>query len=156
MSDNANVLHPTNEAMLTIVYAIATHYGIDIADYWAWCKSVVPDTYGLADIVNADKVHPKTPDGYAGMASVIDALMPLGGTSKPATLPAYLYDNGDYENTPTRTVATDNDSRIGTWSDTGTRSESSEAGATITFSAACQSYGFTGRTLQPIQRLRSA
>jgi len=136
---DANVLHPANETTLGDVKALAAYYGIPYVDFWDWCKSVVPGTYHLNE-VTADGAHPSAV-GYAQIAELMKPFLPVNGGTQPLPLPARLYDNGDYENTPTRTLGTGYDSRTGVWSDTGTRTESSEVGATITFSATCQSYG---------------
>lgn len=139
-SDNAVVDTPTNQTALEEIKALADHYGIAYVDYWQWCRDVVPDTYDLTDLT-ADTVHP-TDLGYNQMATLLEAYLPTSGSQKPATLPARLYDNGDYENTPTRTLGTNYDSRTGTgWSDSGTATLSATAGDTITYSATCQSIG---------------
>lgn len=139
-SDNDVVNTPKNQAVIEQVEALAAHYGIPVVDYWGWCQSVVNGgTYTLVQLT-ADKVHP-TLLGYQNMALLLQAALPLGGASKPAILPARLYDNGDYENTPTRKNGNANDGTTGTWTTTGTRIESSSTGATVTFSATCQSFG---------------
>lgn len=139
MSNNAIVDTPTNKTVIEAVEALAAHYGIPVVDYWGWCQSVVPGTFNLTDLT-ADTVHP-TSLGYTNMAALLESLLPNGGGAKPGTLPARLYDNGDYENTPTRTLGNANDGTTGTWATTGTRIESSTAGSTVTFSATCQSFG---------------
>lgn len=139
-SDNGVVETPYNETELDNVKALADHYGIAYADYWQWCIDNVPETYDLVDLT-ADKIHP-TATGAAGMAAQVLPFLPAGGTQKPGTLPARLYDNGDYENDPVRTNGTDYDSRTGSgWVDDGTSTSSSTEGDTITFSATCQSFG---------------
>lgn len=140
VDDDANVDTPSNQTILEDIKALAEWYGIAYVDYWQWCRSVVPDTYTLAQLA-PDSVHPSSEIGYPNMALLLQAYLPTGGTPKPAPLPARLYDNGDFENTPTVFLGNQYDSRTGTWSDAGTRTQSSEAGATITFSATCQSLG---------------
>lgn len=137
--DNGQVNTPYNATVLADMEALADHYGVAWIDYWAWCRSVVPDTYDLTDLT-ADTVHP-TAIGYAAMAALLEVELPTGGSAKPATLPARLYDSADYENTPVRVNGTANDGTTGTWSTTGTRIESSTAGSTVTFAATCQSFG---------------
>lgn len=138
-SDNAIVDTPKNQDVIEEIEALAAHYGIPIIDYWGWCQANVPAPYDLIDLT-ADTVHP-TVIGYAEMAELLEAELPTGGGAKPVTLPARLYDNGDYENTPTRVNGSASDGTTGTWSTTGTRIESSTAGSTVTFAATCQSFG---------------
>ena len=75
------------------------------------------------------------------MAALIEVFLPEGGQSLPSSLPARLYDNGDYENTPVRITGDQFDSRSGTWTDTDTRIESTTEGSIVTYEATCQSYG---------------
>lgn len=138
---DANVDHPTNEAALNNVIALAAYYGIPLVDYWGQVKDLVNNQgHHLNEYVSGDAVHPST-TGYALMASLLEALLPTGGTAQPSPLPARLYDNGDYENAPTVKLGTAYDSRSGTWADNGTEVSSSEVGAIITYSATCQSFG---------------
>ncbi|MBK7179770.1 MAG: hypothetical protein IPH82_21760 [Chloroflexi bacterium] len=139
-SNNAVVNTPTNQTIIEEIETLAAHYGIPIVDYWGWCQTNVPSPYNLNQITT-DTVHPSTAVGYPAMAALLEVYLPTGGASKPATLPARLYDNGDYENTPTRTLGNANAGTTGTWSTTGTRIESSTAGSTVTFAATCQSFG---------------
>lgn len=138
-SDDGIVTTPTNETALGNVIALAAHYGIPLVDYWGWCKSVVPGTYHLNELTD-DATHPNAL-GYANMAALLEAYLPNGGQQEPSPLPDRLYDDGGYERTPTQIYGTDYDSRTGSWTDTGTRTESSTVGDTITFSATCQSIG---------------
>jgi len=134
-----NVNHPGNETQLALYEAFAAYYGIPWVDYWGWCKTVVnAGTYHLNQLTD-DTVHPNAL-GYSNMAILLENYLPTGGASCPS-LPARLYDDGSYENTPTRTVGTGYDSKTGTWSESGTQIASTEAGATVTFSATCKSYG---------------
>jgi len=140
-SNNAIVDTPTNLAVIEWMHDIAMHYGIPVAPYWEWCKSVIPDPYDLTDLT-ADTVHPTNAIGYPAMADVVLDYLPNGGVTRPNPLPARLYaDTENYERTPTRLNGTGYTSRTGTWTDTGTRTQSSEAGATITFTTTCQSVG---------------
>lgn len=137
---NANVHLPANLAAINNVIALAAYYGITLIDYWQWCRDVVDaGTYTLVQLT-ADSVHPTTL-GYNNMALLLEIYLPTGGTSKPITLPTRLYDNGGYENAPTVKLGTSYDSKSGVWSEIGTRIESSEVGAIVTYSATCTSYG---------------
>jgi hypothetical protein len=141
IDDDDNVDNPINGAVMNDYVTLANHYGVSVVRYWDWCIEVVDaGTYHLNELT-ADTVHP-TELGYTNMAELLEAHLPNGGGQKPDTLPSRLYDSEDYENTPTRTLGTDYDSKTGSWTETGTQASSSEADATITFSATCQSYGF--------------
>ena len=68
--------------------------------------------------------------------------LPDGGQTAPVSMPIYLYDtNGEYQSTPLIKYGTDYDSRTGVWNDTGTRTESNQVGATITYSGTFKSIG---------------
>jgi len=137
---DANVLHPTNEAQIATVNAIADHYGIVVAAYWEWCKSVVPGTYHLNQLTS-DTVHPSS-TGYTGMAALVEAYLPDGGTAMPSPLPARLYDCADFEHDPVVRVGTDYDARSGAgWSDDGTAVTNSTPGDTITWTFTGRSFG---------------
>jgi hypothetical protein len=141
ISIDSNVNHPTNEAALNNVSALASYYGIPLVDYWGQLKALVGGgTYHLNEVVSVDTVHPSTL-GYSIMATLLEAYLPTGGTVQPSPLPARLYDNGDYENTPTVKLGTAYDNRSGTWADNGTEVSSSTVGSIITYSATCQSFG---------------
>jgi hypothetical protein len=138
--DNAVVTTPLNAVDLGKTAAILAHYGVSHADWWSWAKSVVPDTYDLDEIIS-DGVHP-TDIGYAWIDETVDGYLATGLSVPPVTLPERVHaESEDYENESTIKLGTAYDSKTGTWTETGTRVESSEAGATITYSATCQSYG---------------
>lgn len=140
-SDNEVVNAPKNQVVIEEVEALAAHYGIPVVDYWGWCKQVVNGgTYDLVDLT-ADKVHP-TQLGHDNLALLLQTLLPSGGARKPSALPVRLYADSElYENEPTRKNGTANDGTTGSWTTTGTRIESNSEGATVTFSATCQSFG---------------
>lgn len=138
---DANVDHPTNEAAIGNVEALAAQYGIPVIGYWNWCKTVVGATTYHLNELTADAVHPSTSVGYPNMALLLEETLPEGGAQAPNPLPARIYDNGDYENTPVRINGSDETSRTGTWSENGTSISSSTADSTITYTATCQSYG---------------
>jgi hypothetical protein len=137
--DNAIVTTPINTAAMSVVNATAAHYGIPIIRWWEWAKSFVPEIYDLDEIIS-DGVHP-TILGYSYISSQTELYLAQGFNISPTTLPDRLYDCEDYENESIIKVGTDYDSKTGTWSEIGTVVESSEADATITYSATCQSFG---------------
>lgn len=124
--------------------ALAAHYGVHLVDY----RQEVINRIALGEhlsVYMADAVH-QTDVGYALAASMEDAEIAshdLFSSEDHSVLPARVYDlDGYYENTvPQRKSGTDNDGTTGTWTTTGTRIESSEAGATVTFLTTCRSFG---------------
>lgn len=90
-----------------------------------------------------DTVHPTTLGNMEATKLLQDILTPtfLIQRQSPSTLPARLYDNGDYENSATIKNGTGYDSLTGSWTTSGTQISSSNPGATVTFSATCQSIG---------------
>lgn len=137
---NANVNSPTDVDNETATAALASHYNIPLLDYWSTIKTRVNDEgHNLSEYMN-DTIHPNQTGHNEAYALLKPYLLSTDGSS-PSTLPDRLYDNGDFENTPVVTLGTSYDSRTGTWSDTGTRTQSSTVGDTITFSATCQSFG---------------
>lgn len=125
--------------------ALATYYDIPLIDYR---QAVIDLVAGGALLTTylADTIHP-TAAGHALCASLVEAYLQAnpGFTITSAnhyTLPARQYDNGDYEASPTRLYGTAYTSRTGAgWTDTGTRTENSTEGDTITFTATCKSFG---------------
>ena len=136
---------PNNAAALTNIIGLCAYYGIRCIDYWGEIKrAVAAGEHTLSEYVTTvDPVHPTT-FGHsvaAGMIQPFLASLIYGARQYTGSLPARLYDNGDYENTPVTKTGADYDSKTGTWTTTGTVVSSTEAGATITFSATCQSFG---------------
>lgn len=120
--------------------ALAAHYGVHIVDYR---QAVIDLVAGGASLTTylADTIHP-TVVGQQLCATMIEAMIvPLLDGEDHSSLPARLYDNGEYEQPPTRKNGTAYDSVTGSWTATGTRIESSSAGATVTFSATCSQFG---------------
>jgi hypothetical protein len=140
-SNNALVHDPTNKNAIVETKALAEHYGLGYADYWQWCRDVVDaGTYTLAEIV-PDKIHP-FPAGLAKMSELLQPLLYSGAGMKPAVMPERVYEDSiDYENPPTVLLGNQYDNRTGTWVDDGTGVASTEAGATITYTVTCQSFG---------------
>lgn len=144
-TDNNLITTPTNEADMAIVNALATHYSLPIIQTWVWAKTVVPGTYDL-DALFTDGVHPSSIVG-AWLAGEIKTQLDLGFSSAGSALPDRLYASTDYDNTPIIIAGTGYTSKTGTWAENGTKVSSSEVGATITFSATCQSFGCDGNRL---------
>lgn len=145
VSDNGIVTTPTNETDIGIVNALATHYSLPIIQTWEWVKTVVPGTYNLIDLF-PDAVHPSSITG-GWLAGEIKTELDLGFSRGGGALPARLYASTDYDNTPTIVNGVDYDSITGTWTVDGTGIYSSEVGATVTYSATCQSFGCDGNSL---------
>ena len=138
--NNDNVISPLNVDTMTAVNAVASHYEIPIIRVWEWAKTVVPDTYNL-DTLFPDGVHPQGEGVYTYITNQIESTLTQGMTRYTSTLPTRVYNCQDYENESVIKNGTDYTSRTGTWTDTSTRTESSVAGSTITYTATCQSFG---------------
>lgn len=122
------------------IQAILDHYGIPFVDYYSEIVSRVEDGEHLTDYFR-DNIHPND-GGRALQASMLQDAITANEPCAIGTLPARLHaDSEHYEAGPQRLVGTDYDSRTGTWSDDGTVAETSEAGATITYSGTCISFG---------------
>lgn len=139
-SDNGIVTTPTNEADIDSVNALATHYSLPIMGYWTWVQSVVPGTYNLNQLTG-DCAHPTETPAEEWIAGAIEGELNTGVDGAGGALPAALYSPSDWENDPVITNGTGYDSKTGTWVEDGGRASSTEAGATITFSATCQRFG---------------
>lgn len=127
---------PNNLTALQGQRAICAAYGIDYVDGHVVMQAHVTGGGHITDWF-ADTAHYNATGG-AAIRDELLTILPTGGTV-PTPLPAYVNaDAEDYMGTPVIMLGTDDDSRTGTWTETGTRVESSEAGATIT-------YSFTGR-----------
>jgi len=141
---NANVNFPVNAAALVEFDAIAAAYGLTVVDWHGRIQQLVnSEGHNLNEYISEEgvsDVHPNT-TGYALAATLLQAVLPGGGTSKPLNLPVRIYDNGDYENTPIKINGTAYNARSGTWADSGGQVSSSTVGSTITYIATCQSFG---------------
>jgi len=139
-SNNANAPTPTNLVDLNAAKAIFNYYGVSYAAYLDEVVSLVPGTYDLDDLTD-DTVHPNV-TGYAIMAGLVQAHLPLLANNLSGALPARLNAaTADFEATPTRKNGTAYDSRTGSWTDAGTVTSSASAGATITYSFNGRSFG---------------
>jgi Rieske Fe-S protein len=136
---NASINTPTNQADIDAVEAVCAHYGVTLLDAWGAIQALVTGGQNLSTYY-ADTAH-LNQAGHEVAYSLLSPYLPNGGATLTGSLPARIYDNGDYESAPTITLGTSYDSRSGTWSDTLTRTQSSEVGAIITYSATCQSFG---------------
>lgn len=137
---NANVNSPVNEADILALEAVVDHYSLPLMDYWGRIQELVNNQGHDLDEYMADTVHPLAA-GHSEAYALLESHLFSGG-SMPSSLPARLYAaSADYERTPSRILGTGYDSRTGTWSDTDTRTQSSEVGATITYHATCLSIG---------------
>lgn len=139
---------PTTDwiAWLAVAIPICNHYGVVIVDYKAAVTDLVINQGHHLNEYFSDVIHPTTV-GQALAASLLEAkLTPsfLANRQSPDTLPARMYGNDDYEQTPTILLGTDYTSRTGTWTDNSGlvgRVSSTEVGATITYTVTCVSYG---------------
>ena len=129
-------------AWLAAARTICQYYascGVQEVDYWGVLTDMVLNQGAhLADYF-VDNIHPS----QLGQQLIADLLWAqYSPLSSPPTinLPARLY-TGDYEHPATIKPGTGYDSKSGTWSEIGTRIESSEVGAIVTYSAICTSYG---------------
>lgn len=121
---------------------LATQYGVHLVDYRQAVIDLVAGGALLTDYIQ-DTIHPTNAGCELCGQMVYDAIVANSWLTPEnhSSLPARLYDDGSYENEPVRINGTENTSKTGTWTETGTRIESSEVNATITFTATCQSYG---------------
>lgn len=129
--------------------ALTAHYGIPNIDYRQAVIDAVAGGDPLTKYIAADQlIHPTMDEGHTLAASLVEAYLAAHpsftfGTADHSTLPAlYNAAAGYYSTTePQRILGTANDGTTGTWTTTGTRIESSEAGATATFIVTCHSFG---------------
>lgn len=132
---------PRNAVLAAAFRSICAWYGIAYVDWNAIVLDQI-NTHGLhlSDLI-ADTVHP-TALLSALIFEAFRAYLPYGGSARPTPYPdAYYALTPSYELPPQRIAGTSYDSRTGTWTDTGTRTQSTEVGATITFSATCKMIG---------------
>lgn len=137
---------PTNtlEAVKLNVLALFNHYNIPWIDFAADIQALVAGGADLSTYL-ADQVHP-TDAGHARAAAIYETTVANQLAGGGGSLPARLYDNGDYENTPIIRNGTDNDGETGTgWSTVGgTARQSSTADDTIKWTGTFQSAGIDG------------
>ncbi len=140
---DAGIDSPTNAGQQAEFVALATQYGIPMVLYYDTIKAMVNGGDRLFRYM-IDTIHPN-PDGHCIASTLLESYLTLSFLTtrqSPAVLPARLYDtNGDYESIATIKNGTAYDSLTGSWTPAGTSISSSSAGATITYSATCQSYG---------------
>jgi hypothetical protein len=121
--------------------AMAQYYGVHLVDYRQAVIDLIAGGALLSDYLQ-DSIHP-TVAGHALAASMIETAIVtngwLNGETHP-TLPARLYDDGEYEQAPTIKLGTGYDSKTG-WTITGTRIASTTAGDLVTYSATCSQFG---------------
>lgn len=135
---DASINTPTNSASYQQWSDMAAHYGIQLIDVVAGMQAAVAGGTHLNTLL-ADTVHPTV----AGHTIAYNLLQPyLNSSQAPITpLPARLYAlSSDYENVPVVQNGSAYTSRTGAWSDNGAQVISSEVGATITYTATCQSF----------------
>lgn len=143
-SDNADasVNSPINPTYMTEIINLYGAYGIPYIDYLTPLQDLVNNQgHHLSEYYDAgDPVHPLQP-GHTLIYNLLLPYLPANGATAPASLPARLHDNGDYEYAYTHQVGTINDGTTGTWGTSGTQISSNEVGATVTISGTFASYG---------------
>lgn len=141
---SASINDPTNvsDAVLQNWKTLCELYSIPYADFAAEVlRAVNASEHIVGDYMN-DIVHPKDL-GHSTAATLLENVMPtlFAGAQVGGALPSRIYDNGDYENTPTIRDGIDNDGETGTgWmtSSDGTSRESSTADDTLTYTGTFQ------------------
>ena len=129
--------------------AMADYYGIPRIDYRAAVIAAAAGGDPLTKYIAAGElIHPTLADGHPLAASLVETYLLANpsftfGPADHSTLPAYYNAEAEYYATtePQRINGTANDGTTGTWSTTGTRIESSEENATVTFIVTCKSFG---------------
>jgi hypothetical protein len=130
---------PNNLTALQGQRAICAALGIDYVDGHLLTKAHVTAGGHITDWF-ADTAHYNATGGAAIRDDLL-TILPTGGTVT-TPLPAYVNAAAeDYMGTPVIILGTDYDSKTGTWTETGTRVESSEVGATITYSGTFRKFG---------------
>ena len=140
--DNSAVDTPLNSGQQAEFTAIAEHYGIPIVPFYDRIKALVNGSNELCWYLT-DIVHP-TAMGHGELSGLLEDTLCaqfLANQQSPATLPARLYDNGDYEQAAQGINGTGYSAITGTWSTNGTTISSSEAGATVTYTVTCRTFG---------------
>jgi len=139
-ADSNGVIDSLN-ALNTANATLAALYGVHLIDY----RQYVLDRITAGDALSvwmADAIHP-TVVGQAQIASMIESAILANGWlngEDHSVLPARIYDDGEYENTPTRKLGTDYDSKTG-WTISGSQISSSTNGHIVTYSATCSQFG---------------
>jgi hypothetical protein len=124
---------------------LCTAYDIVMVDYRQAVIDAIAEGANISTYM-ADIIHPTTAGRYLCYEMVRDYLIAhpswmLSPGNHSVLPPRVNAGSADYENEPVRIVGTGRDAVTGTWTATGTRIESNETGATITFHATCQSFG---------------
>lgn len=124
--------------------ALAAYYGVHLVDLRQAEIDLIALGNPITDYIGGG-TH-QTVAGHAIASGLEVALLQSLGiytAESHGTLPAPLYDTDGYytDTTPQRILGNANDGTTGTWTTTGTRIESSEAGATATFVVTCRSFG---------------
>lgn len=133
---------PAFAAWLAAAEVICDHYaatGVSEVDYYGAVTDLVNNQGHHLSEYFADVIHP-TPAGHQLAADLLAAAYNPTDGRPTINLPARLY-SGDYEYPATIRNGADHDGVTGTWSEIGTRMESSEVGATISYIETCASYG---------------
>jgi hypothetical protein len=142
-NDNGSIFEDPlpSQANVDNALAICAHYGIPHIDDVPVIQALVSGGASLSDYY-ADAIHP-TVAGQQVLFELLQPLLPFGGGSKPAVMPTYLHANApDYENASIMIDGQSYAEKTGSWSNVdGGGVQSSEVGATITYTATCQSYG---------------
>jgi hypothetical protein len=138
---NDQVTIPTNETQILAYRVLYAAYGVPYVDFWQICLDLVPGTYNLNQLM-ADNYH-ATALGHSLIEAQLLPYLPRGGAAQPSPLPSRVYAaSADFEQAPLVILGTDYDSRAGAgWADTGTRTESNNAGDTIVYSGTFRSFG---------------
>lgn len=136
---------PTASSLAAIATwdALTSYYGIPQVDYQAAVANLVTSQGHNLTEYFGDNIHPND-GGHALASSLLTPFLTnafIHGRQAPLTLPARLYDNGDYEFDATVKLGSQYDSRAGTWTDPSGVPTTSTVGSTITFSATCCSFG---------------
>lgn len=138
--DDSDIDTPINSGQQAEFEAIADHYGIPLVPYWDRIDTLVGNGSPLFRYL-IDTVHPSYL-GHGEMSALLEPYLTanfLATRQSPMSLPARLYDNGDYENAAVIKNGNAYDSISGSWNTVGTTISSSQAGAIVTYSGTLQS-----------------
>jgi lysophospholipase L1-like esterase len=125
---------------------LCTLYSIPFVDYAAYVAEQVNGGFHHLQeyFPGTDKIHPSD-YGHACIEALLEPYLTsdflLVGPQVTGDLPARIYDNGDYENTPISALGTSGTVVSGTWTDSGTARVSSTADSEISFTGTFQSFG---------------
>jgi len=135
--EDAQVNTPANQTAIEQHMDLLDAYDVPYVDGWQLCKDHVTGGGHLSDYFS-DIAH-WSATGQAAVEAAFDDFLPTAGqVGSPARVYAA---SADFEQAPLVKNGTDYDSKTGVWTETGTRVESSEVGATITFSGTFRSFG---------------